>query len=306
MGAVLHGVQHLLAPRQDGQRVNVRVHRAVVVVELVGGGVVGVVLALPPAHAEALHEVAPEVPHVVVVLAVLENLMVKEVVREPPTLLPEEAHDEGRGRHRAPRVAAPDDREGQAQDHELDDALHGVVRLVALEQPLGDHVRAQLAEVRHDARQLGVLLAELPNLHRLQQGPGGSRMEHGEHLSGILARPGVDNIATGVRGRELGHIVDLAPDDDPRVVLCVVLGHLCQRDVSAPLLYLGPLLGGRGLLLAQAARRGRLARAAPLRRHRGVLHTLGVPGDDVLERLQLGPPDTHGVLAALPHGGGRR
>ena len=57
-------------------------------------GVVAVVFILPPLHAKTLHQIANNDPRIVTVLPLLENLVVEEVVREPPTLLPEKAQEE--------------------------------------------------------------------------------------------------------------------------------------------------------------------------------------------------------------------
>lgn len=51
----------------------------------VGHGVVGVVLVLPPPHAEALHEVTPEDTGEVAVRAVLEHLRFVSSNRSVPT-----------------------------------------------------------------------------------------------------------------------------------------------------------------------------------------------------------------------------
>jgi hypothetical protein len=61
----------------------------------VGHGVVGVVLGLPPVHGEALPEVTDNDTGEVTIFAVLENLVMEEIVSEPTTLLPEKAEDDG-------------------------------------------------------------------------------------------------------------------------------------------------------------------------------------------------------------------
>ena len=74
-------------------------------------------------------------PHDVVQGAILKNLVVKEVVREPATLLPEEA-DQGRGDESGvdgPREQGQD-ANGGGQDRAVEQHLEGVVELVALEQ----------------------------------------------------------------------------------------------------------------------------------------------------------------------------
>lgn len=87
----LNGRLELLAgPREDGKRVDVGVNGHELVVKQVGGCVVRVVLVLPPADAEALHDVSPKETHDPVASTVRVNLVVAVVVREPATLLPEE------------------------------------------------------------------------------------------------------------------------------------------------------------------------------------------------------------------------
>ena len=100
VGAVLAPLLRLLeGPSEKGHGINVRVpvSRVNTGVVKVGYRVVPIVLVLPPLHGVPLHEVPPEDAAEVTVLALLEDLMVEEVVSEPATLLPEEAHDEGGG-----------------------------------------------------------------------------------------------------------------------------------------------------------------------------------------------------------------
>mmetsp|Transcript_26907 Transcript_26907/g.48927 ORF Transcript_26907/g.48927 Transcript_26907/m.48927 type:complete len:85 (-) Transcript_26907:491-745(-) len=60
----------------------------------VGDGVVSVVLVLPPLHGITLHKISPEDSDHVTVLALAENLVVKEVMSEPSALLPEKSKKE--------------------------------------------------------------------------------------------------------------------------------------------------------------------------------------------------------------------
>ena len=87
---------HLLAPGKQWHRVNVGI---AVVGTLLGfvhvrDGVVGVVLVLPPLHAETLPHVADDQAEDVAPQAVVEHLVVAEVVCQPPTLLPEKSNEE--------------------------------------------------------------------------------------------------------------------------------------------------------------------------------------------------------------------
>lgn len=94
-GAVLGRFGHAKSPCEDRHGVDIGIairgfgRRGV----QVGHGVVGVMLGLPPLNREALEEISDDNACKVAVKAVLEDLVVKEVVCEPSALLPEEAHD---------------------------------------------------------------------------------------------------------------------------------------------------------------------------------------------------------------------
>lgn len=67
-----------------------RVHGA-----LVWHSMVCVVLALPPVHRESLEDVAEEKPKCIVHAAIIEDLVMKEIMSQPSRLLPCKAQQEG-------------------------------------------------------------------------------------------------------------------------------------------------------------------------------------------------------------------
>lgn len=102
----VHCLQDVSAPGQDGESVNVRIHRLVLLVTSVGGSVVSVVLVEPPGTAEALEDIAQEVAsHCSVQGPQAENLVVEEVMGQPACLLVEQGQDGGREDHREPALA---------------------------------------------------------------------------------------------------------------------------------------------------------------------------------------------------------
>lgn len=129
-------------------------------------------LVLPPVHAEALHDVANGVAHEVVVAAVREDLVVKEVVSEPAGLLPRDGEQACRGHGGEPRVVTVPQDGGHGEKHaEQREDLPGVERLARDKEVVAHELAAQAPEVA----QHGVGLHRLHARARVAQwrrGPG--------------------------------------------------------------------------------------------------------------------------------------
>ena len=232
-----HGVDVGIAVLGDGGRV----------VE-VGHGVVAVVLVLPPLHAVSLHEVAPEDADEVSVLALLEDLVVEEVVGEPSALLPEEAEEEGAADVHGEGVGAVDHGDGRGPHGHVEGALVGVVELGALEHAhhdeLGPEVAVSLLEVELALVLVGDgLRDEVADVELLHHGLAALRVEGGEDVRHVVAGVGEDDGAAGMLV-PVGHVVHLVLVDDPGI-----LGGNVLLDLG-PRVLLNLLRGGRGRNLA--------------------------------------------------------
>mmetsp|Transcript_8868 Transcript_8868/g.25557 ORF Transcript_8868/g.25557 Transcript_8868/m.25557 type:complete len:350 (-) Transcript_8868:42-1091(-) len=237
VGGVLHGAQQLRAPGNQGEGVHVRVHWHAASGDLVGRRMVGVVLALPPVHAEAGKDAADQQPGQGVVLPVCKYLVVAAVVGEPAALLPEEAQQEGGGEEAKPG-GPPQSQHRVREGGDADDAREqaGVPKLVGLEQAFFVQRGAELPEVGNHGGDLlsSVGRSEVAYLELGEPGPAGASVEGGKHISGVLSSIRVYYPPTGVVGCKIGHIVDLALEDEPAVLNCAVLLHLgsCKLLVS--------------------------------------------------------------------------
>ena len=214
----------------------------------VGHGVVAVVLVLPPLHAVSLHEVAPEDTDEVSVLALLEDLVVEEVVGEPAALLPEEAEEKGAADVHGEGVREVDHGDGRGPHGHVEGALVGVVELGALEHAhhdeLGPEVAVSLLEVELALVLVGDgLRDEVADVELLHHGLAALRVEGGEDVRHVVAGVGEDDGAAGMLV-PVGHVVHLVLVDDPGILGGDVLLHL------GPRVLLNLLRGGRGRNLA--------------------------------------------------------
>lgn len=90
IGHIREHLQGVLTPGQQGVSINIGILSM-----NVGRSVVGVVLILPPGGRETLADTSEESSEEVSPEAILEDLVVQEVVGEPTALLPEESQDRG-------------------------------------------------------------------------------------------------------------------------------------------------------------------------------------------------------------------
>ena len=236
VGAKLaEGLGLLEAPGEEGHGVDVGV--AVLgdgrgVVE-VGDGVVSVVLVLPPLHAVSLHEVAPEDADEVAILALLEDLVVEEVVGEPAALLPEKSEEEGAAEMHGERVGEVHHGDGRGPHGHVEGALVGVEELVALEHAHHDELDPEVAVSLLEVQLALVLVRdglrdEVADVELLHHGLGALRVEGGEDVRHVVPGVGEDDRAAGMVV-PVRHVVHLVLVDDPRILGGNVLLDLGPR-----------------------------------------------------------------------------
>mmetsp|Transcript_28149 Transcript_28149/g.89975 ORF Transcript_28149/g.89975 Transcript_28149/m.89975 type:complete len:534 (+) Transcript_28149:217-1818(+) len=200
---------------EDGHVLDVRV-----VLHGVAHHVVHVVRVLPPVHADAGEQVADDEPRREVLGAHVGDAVVAHVVAEEGALLPEEPHHEARedvlagealGRHGERDGGREEEREPRHQLH--------VVGPARLEHALLEQALLDAAEPQRDLRLLQV--RDVADVVVRQHGPVHlGRVEAGEGVRGVLS-PHVLQclVAPRVPLEHAGHIVDLAVDDHPQIIL---------------------------------------------------------------------------------------
>mmetsp|Transcript_3616 Transcript_3616/g.7877 ORF Transcript_3616/g.7877 Transcript_3616/m.7877 type:complete len:221 (-) Transcript_3616:206-868(-) len=182
---------------------------------------VAVVLVLPPLHGVALHEVTPEDAGEVAILALLENLVVEEVVGEPTTLLPEHAKEEGGPKMHGEGVGIVNHGNGGRPHGHVEGALVGVEELGGFEHShhdeLGPQVAISLLKV-----ELPLILVrdalgdEIPDVESLHHGLRALGVKGGEDVGHIVPGVGENDAAAGMLV-PVGHIVDLVLVDNPGI-----------------------------------------------------------------------------------------
>jgi hypothetical protein len=105
---------------------------------------VSVVLVLPPLDGESLHEISPKQTSVISIGSCLVDLVVKKVMRQPPALLEEEAH-EGRSEELdSGAVTCVHEVHGKRPHAHVKGLLVNVVANVGLEKSHHDHLGSQV------------------------------------------------------------------------------------------------------------------------------------------------------------------
>mmetsp|Transcript_188 Transcript_188/g.795 ORF Transcript_188/g.795 Transcript_188/m.795 type:complete len:495 (+) Transcript_188:1417-2901(+) len=248
-GLVLHeplgqlrvrGLGHAEGPRQQGHRVDIRITIGRIRLGLVevGDGVVLVVLVLPPGHVEALPDVADHDAREVAEAAVLEHLVVEEIVGEPAALLPEDReHDSGKHVHQE-AVRGQHHRPGESAQGQRREALPRVVQPRGLEQAgllqldtqvavrlLELRLRIGLLQIRRAARH--VHFSDEVLLHGLV---GRGRMEGSEHIRHVISRMAEDDQSARVL-HVVAHVIDLVPVDHPGILGGAVAAYFVPREL---------------------------------------------------------------------------
>mmetsp|Transcript_47049 Transcript_47049/g.112802 ORF Transcript_47049/g.112802 Transcript_47049/m.112802 type:complete len:333 (+) Transcript_47049:691-1689(+) len=230
---------HLQRPGQQRHRVNigVAIMSALRRLEDVGNRVVGVVLVLPPLNGEALRDVADDQAEEIADVAVVEHLVVQEIMRQPAALLPEQRSETRAAEDRGRRVHRENQVERRSDDSQVRGALeHVVQRACAVKLLLAD-LRAQRAVVALHRREGYILLGQLAHeeFGHVVNGRGG--VEGVERVGAVQAGVREDDTATRVVVPR-ADVVDAAAEDHPCVLRRVVGRHLLHRDALT-----GALLG---------------------------------------------------------------
>mmetsp|Transcript_9771 Transcript_9771/g.28690 ORF Transcript_9771/g.28690 Transcript_9771/m.28690 type:complete len:569 (-) Transcript_9771:44-1750(-) len=228
-------LRHAVRPRQQWHGVDVRIavlrgRRGLVEVR---HRVVRVVLVFPPGNVEALPDVTNHHASEVAEAAVLEDLVVQEVVREPAALLPEERKEKRAHKVHVEVIRVEHEGPGNAAERERAEALPDVVDGARIEEARLLELHAQVAvgllelglrlRLLQMRRRLGkVQLADAELLHGLV---GRHRVERSEGVRHVITSVGEDHQATRVI-RVVAHIVHLVAVDHPGVIRRAVLVDL--------------------------------------------------------------------------------
>mmetsp|Transcript_30607 Transcript_30607/g.63925 ORF Transcript_30607/g.63925 Transcript_30607/m.63925 type:complete len:432 (-) Transcript_30607:180-1475(-) len=200
----------------------------------VGNSVVSIVLVLPPLHRVTLHEVTPEDTSPVSILSLAEDLVVQEIVSQPPRLLEEETNQQSTTHvnHCVVRVvnsghtSSPQTHVGQALVH--------VKEFVGLVHAHQDKLGSQVTVSLFKSELLFVLGHgaghHISNVKLLHQILGSSRMEGSKDIRHIISRVCEDHTATRVLV-PVGDIVDLIVVDNPSIIGGHVLLDLVPSDL---------------------------------------------------------------------------
>jgi len=200
----LCAVRHLQGPGQDGHGVNVGITVLGVWrgLDKVGHGVMSVVLVLPPGHREALEYIADHDPREIAVCSLFENLMVQEVMGQPPALLPEEGEDEGREHLNRQGLGPADEHPGT---HGQGDGGHDfphIVQRTRLEEPARDEFPPQVSIRSLEAGlRLGLFVRagnELANVEGIHVRCRTQRVEGCKDVSTVTPRMRKDDIPPGM------------------------------------------------------------------------------------------------------------
>mmetsp|Transcript_39633 Transcript_39633/g.55280 ORF Transcript_39633/g.55280 Transcript_39633/m.55280 type:complete len:207 (-) Transcript_39633:74-694(-) len=191
----------------------------------VGHGVVRVVLVLPPLHGEALAHVADEVRHQVTVPPVVKHLVVHVVMRQPPTLLPEERDDDCRERKpRAAAVSTDSHHSAQSTDGEGGQRLPNIICRASAVPPSTKNFGAQAAVRRLEVVLLGLGPLHVAHVEALQHSPSRLGVESSERVCGIVSSCGQDCSPSWVAlASPSADVIHLAMDHNPAVVDAVIM-----------------------------------------------------------------------------------
>jgi len=159
--------------------------------------------------------------HKVTVKAILENLMMEEVVSQPAALLPKQAHNHGTQQVDPNRIAVHCARNRSQSNRHVGQHFEDVVSAGSIEQSHGHHFRSkfpisllELLLLRrlelvythgggHDA------LIQLPDLEAQHALDGRARVEGGEDVCAVIACMGEDDRAPWMIV-PVAHVVHLA------------------------------------------------------------------------------------------------
>lgn len=219
--------------QRHGINVGITVLRSCRAVVEVGDGVVTVVLVLPPLHAETLHEIAPVEATVVAVPAIFKDLVVQKVVREPPALLEEEAHEHGTGRVHPHAVGIVHHGNSDRPEELIRQALVGVKEGIALEQTHENELGAEIAVPLFKSGLTIIFgtVGELTDVKLLHQRGTARRVEGGEDVGHVVTRVRKNDTPTGMFV-PVADIVHLVVVDHPGVGRFSVLLHFVPTDLA--------------------------------------------------------------------------